>query len=69
MDWEFELVAGPYSFPLDGPAWDGEALLFSRLALPSGSIENAILRYDPQSGQVADFRRWTNRVSGLAFSA
>ena len=69
MDWEFELVAGPYDFPLDGPAWDGEALLFSRLALPPGGIENAILRYDPQSGQVASYRRWTNRVSGLAFSA
>lgn len=69
MTWDYELVAGPYGSPTDGPVWDGEALLFSSLPLPANTINNRILRYDPQSGAVTDFRRWTNRVVGLAFSA
>ena len=69
MTWNFELVAGPYGSPTDGPVWDGEALLFTSLPLPANTIHNRILRYDPGSGEVTDFRRWTNRVVGLAFSA
>ena len=69
MNWEFELVAGPYGNPTDGPTWDGEALLFTQLVYPAYAAENRILRYDPQSGVVTDFRRWTNRTIGLAFSA
>ena len=69
MTWDFELVAGPYGSPTDGPVWDGEALLFTSLPLPANTIHNRILRYDSQDGEVTDFRRWTNRVVGLAFSA
>ncbi len=69
MTWDYELVAGPYGSPTDGPVWDGEALLFTSLPLPANTIDNRILRYDPQGGAVTDFRRWTNRVVGLAFSA
>ena len=69
MTWEFELVAGPSGNHIDGPVWDGEALLFTTVSVPSNTIHNKILRYDPQSGEVSDFRRWTNRVVGLAFSA
>ena len=69
MNWDYELVAGPYGSPTDGPVWDGDALLFTSLPLPANNINNRILRYDPQSGAVTDFRRWTNRVVGLAFSA
>ena len=29
MAWEFELVAGPYGGTTEGPAWDGQALLFT----------------------------------------
>ncbi len=69
VSWEFEVIAGPYSGPTDGPVWDGERLLFTQLAMPANSPENRILRYDPQSGAVTEFRRWTNRTVGLALSA
>ncbi len=69
MDWEFEVVAGPLGDPTDGPVWDGEALFFTQLATPANTINNRILRYDPSTGEVSDYRRWTNRVVGLAFSA
>ncbi|MFC1491563.1 SMP-30/gluconolactonase/LRE family protein [Nitrospinota bacterium] len=74
MNWEFELIAGPYGSPLDGPVWDGTALLFTQRVFPPSTsdrnpAENRILRYDPQSGAVSDFRRWTNRTVGLAFSS
>ena len=67
MSWEFERIAGPYNSPLDGPTWDGEGLLFTQLVFPFNSANNRILRYDPQSGAVSDFRRWTNRTVRLAF--
>jgi gluconolactonase len=63
MDWEFELIAGPYGGTTEGPAWDGEALLFTHIP------ESRILRYDAQSGAVTEFRKYTNRTNGLAFSA
>ena len=31
MDWEFELLAGPFGGTTEGPAWDGTALLFLSL--------------------------------------
>lgn len=68
MPWEFERVAGPYGSPTDGPVWDGEALLFTQLTFPFNAANNRILRYDPATGEVTDFRRWTNRTCGLAFS-
>ena len=68
MSWEFELVAGPYGSPIDGPCWDGHGLLFTRLVLPPAAPENKVLRYTPQTGAVEDFRTWTHRVMGLAFS-
>jgi gluconolactonase len=63
MDWEFELIAGPYGGTTEGPAWDGEALLFTHIP------ESRILRYDPRTGAVTDFRKYTNRTNGLTFSA
>ena len=68
MSWEFELVAGPFGSPTDGPLWDGGALLFTQAALPALSRDNRILRYDPESGAITDFRLWTNRTMGLALS-
>ena len=73
MNWEFELISGPYDSPLDGPIWDGTALLFTQQVFPSSTSDrnppdNRILRYDPKSGAVSDFRRWTYRTFGLAFS-
>ena len=69
MSWELVLVAGPFGTPTDGPVWDGQALLFTQLTFPFNAANNRILRYDPQSGVVSDFRRWTNRTTGLARSA
>ncbi|MFQ5873149.1 MAG: SMP-30/gluconolactonase/LRE family protein, partial [Dehalococcoidia bacterium] len=63
MEWNFELVAGPYGGTTEGPAWDGEALLFT--FIPGSRL----LRHDPRSGETTDFRRYTNRTNGLAFSA
>ena len=68
MSWEFLPVAGSYGSPVDGPVWDGEALLFTQLTFPFNAANNRILRYDPQTGAATDFRRWTNRTTGLAFS-
>ena len=63
MDWTFERVAGPFAGPADGAVWDGEALLFS--VLPEGPI----YRLDPRSAELSEFRRYTHRVTGLAFDA
>jgi gluconolactonase len=61
-EWKFELVAGPFKGAIEGPVWDGKSVLFS---VPG---ENRILSYDPLSGGVTEFRRFTNRTKGLALS-
>lgn len=68
MSWDFQRVAGPHGTSTDGPVWDGEALLFTQLTFPFNVANNRILRYEPSTGEVTDFRRWTNRTCGLAFS-
>jgi gluconolactonase len=68
VTWDFHRVAGPYGSPTDGPVWDGGALLFTQLTFPFNAANNRILRYDQPTGAVTDFRRWTNRTMGLAFS-
>ena len=60
MSWTFERIAGPYDAPLGGLAWTGKALLVS---VPD---ESRILSYDPGSGKIGEFRRYTNRTNGLA---
>ena len=67
MSWDFELTAGPFSSPTDGPVWDGEALLFTQIAPAANAATNRILRYEPLGRGVTDYRRWTNRTHGLAF--
>ena len=46
MNWDFELVAGPYGGTSEGPAWDGEAMLFTDIP------NSRIMRYNPDSGEV-----------------
>ena len=58
----FQKIAGPVDGPTGGLAWDGTGMLFSALA------EGRILRYDPRSGSVSVFRKYTNRTNGLAFA-
>ena len=60
--WKFERVTEAYAGVSGGLAWDGEALLFTHIET------DRILRYDPKTGQASDFRRYTNRTRGLAFS-
>lgn len=50
MSWAFERVCEPYGDPLDGPAWDGEGLLFCR------PLKNEILRYDPKTQAITRAR-------------
>jgi gluconolactonase len=59
---EFEPLIDPFGTPIGGLAWDGESLLFS---LPEQSL---IQRLDPRTGQVGEFRRYTNATNGIAFS-
>jgi gluconolactonase len=61
MTWQFELVAGPFESALGGVVWDGSAVLFSAID------EGRLLRFDPRSRTVSEFRRYTNRVNGIAF--
>ena len=63
MDWTFELLAGPYGCTTEGPAWDGQALLFTHIP---GS---RIMRYDPHTGACTEFRTGTHGTNGLMFDA
>jgi sugar lactone lactonase YvrE len=63
MDWTFELLAGPYGGTTEGPAWDGQALLFTHIP---GS---RIMRYDPNTGTCTEFRTGTHGTNGLMFDA
>ena len=44
---DFERVAGPFAFT-EGPAWDGEAVLFSDIPY------SRIMRYHPSSGECTE---------------
>jgi gluconolactonase len=61
MSWKFELVAGPYGGVTEGPAWDGDGLLFTHIPA------SRILRYDPRTKKAAVFREGTNCANGLMF--
>ena len=63
MSWEFELVAGPYGGTTEGPAWDGQALLFTDI--PSSRI----MRYDPDSGECTEWATGTENTNGLNFDS
>jgi gluconolactonase len=62
MPWKFERVAGPFSGPLGGVIWDRSrgAVLFSVID------EGKLLWLDPKDGAISEFRRYANRVNGLA---
>ena len=63
MSWEFELVAGPYGGTTEGPAWDGQALLFTDIP------NSRIMRYDPDSGECAEWATGTENTNGLNFDS
>ena len=60
MSCDFELVAGPFNFT-EGPAWDGEAVLFTDIPT------SRVMRYNPASGESTEFRTGTNEANGLMF--
>ena len=64
MQWKFELLMKPSGVPLtEGPVWDGEHLYFTHIQA------SRILRYDPKTGAIAEWRTGTNRTNGLAYDA
>jgi len=60
-EWEWELVAGPFSRLTEGPAWDGKDLLFTHIP------ESRIMRYSPDTGECTVYREGTNHINGLNF--
>ena len=60
MSWRFELLAKPYGGVTEGPIWDGESLLFTHIPT------SRIMRYNPKTEQIAEWRTGTNRTNGLA---
>jgi gluconolactonase len=63
MSWNFERVAGPYKGITGGLAWNGKEMLFSAVQ------EERVLRFNPATGAVDNFRRWTGRTNGIAMGA
>jgi gluconolactonase len=62
MQWKFELLMKPSGVPLtEGPVWDGEHLYFTHIRA------SRIMRYDPKTGDIIEWRSGTNRTNGLAF--
>jgi len=61
MTWTFEVVHGPIKRPLGGLAWSGKEML------ASDTSNNAILAYDPSTGETRTQRKWTNRINGIGF--
>ena len=61
MAWEFELLDGPWGGITEGPAWDGQALLFTNIH------PGRIMRYEPASGSMTVYHPETNFTNGLNF--
>ncbi|MFN8446748.1 MAG: SMP-30/gluconolactonase/LRE family protein [Caldilineaceae bacterium] len=60
MSWQFEQMVPPIELT-EGPAWDGSGLLFTNIP------KSRILRWDPATQQLSEFRTGTNRCNGLMF--
>ena len=63
MSLQWEQVAGPFSRLTEGPAWDGQRLLFTYIPA------SRIMAYDPETGECSVYRDNTNHTNGLAFDA
>ncbi len=63
MSWNFELLHGPLGNVTEGPAWDGETLLFTDI------FASRILRLDPATGIISTFRDGTHYCNGINFDA
>ena len=66
MSWRFSLLnrfEDPPGGITEGPAWNGEAILFTHIHA------SRIYAYNPKSGDFSVYRENTNRTNGLAFDA
>src|ERR1700752_634626 len=63
--WQFELVAGPFDGPAGGVIWEaGQGqVLFSTVD------EGRLLWLNHASKRIKEFRRYANRVNGLALGS
>jgi len=58
----FERVAGPYQGAMGGLAWDGARMLFATVD------EGFIRSFDPATRATGEYRKFANRINGLAFA-
>jgi gluconolactonase len=63
MSWKLQLVDGPFGGVTEGPAWDGEGLLFSHIPA------SRTMRYDPRAKKSTVVREGTNYANGLMLDA
>jgi gluconolactonase len=61
MSWNFEQLDAPYGNVSEGPIWNGEYLLYTRIQ------QARIMKYDPATGLVTVFKEGTNHSNGLAY--
>ncbi|MBM3792858.1 MAG: SMP-30/gluconolactonase/LRE family protein [Acidobacteria bacterium] len=61
--WQFEQLDPAYGKVTEGPVWNGEFLLFTRIQ------QSRIMRCDHATGAVTVFRENTNHSNGLAYDA
>jgi gluconolactonase len=61
MQWKFESIFGPLGRPLGSLAWSGESMLVSDPA------DSRILSFGPGGGEPSVFKKYTNRINGIAF--
>ena len=61
MSWEFEQLDPAYGKVSEGPVWNGEYLLFTRIQ------QSRIMKFDPAAREVSVFRENTNHANGLAY--
>ena len=60
---EFTIVAGPLGGVAEGPAWDGEKLLFTHIPA------SRVLAFDPNTRLTSIYREGTNWCNGTMFDA
>ena len=53
----------PWGGVTEGPIWDGEALYFTHIPT------SRIMRFDPKSGEISQWRGDTNRTNGLCYDS
>ena len=63
MSWRFQLLNKPWGGVTEGPIWDGEAVYFTHIPT------SRIMRFDPRSEQISQWRGDTNRSNGLCYDS